>query len=127
MRGYAARTVVNELRQVARLSCWLQASGLQVTDLSRARVEDFLAARRAAGQRATGPGLLCLLDVLRSVGALEAEAPALRVDSPTDALLVAFRGYLLQERGLVPGTADAYVAYARRFWMVLSARIRLLG
>jgi len=116
VRGYASRTVVNELRQVARLSCWLQVSGLRVTDLSRARVEEFVAARRAAGQCATEPGLLCLLDVLRSVGALEAEPLALRVDSPpNDALLVSFRGYLLQERGLVSGTADAYVAYARRF------------
>jgi integrase/recombinase XerD len=115
VRGYASRTVVNELRQVGRLSCWLQVSGLRVSDLSRARVEEFLATRRAAGQRATGPGLLCLLDVLRSVGALGAEPPALRVDSPADALLVSFRGYLLHERALVPGTADAYVAYARRF------------
>ena len=35
VRGYASRTVVNELRQVARLSCWLQVRGLRVTDLSR--------------------------------------------------------------------------------------------
>jgi site-specific recombinase XerD len=127
VRGYAARTVVNELRQVARLSCWLQVSGLCVSDLTRARVEEFLATCRAAGQRTTGPGLLCLLDLLCRVGAVEADPPALRVNPPTGALLLSFRGYLLHERALVPSTADAYVAYARRFLDGLSREDPLVG
>jgi hypothetical protein len=40
-RGYASRTIVNQLRQVARLSCWLEASGLTVAALSNERLEQF--------------------------------------------------------------------------------------
>lgn len=126
-RGYSSRTVVSEVRQVARLSCWLHGSGLRATDLSLARVEQFLTARRAAGQQATRSGLLCLLDVLRSVGTIESEPLAVRTGSPADELLVSFRGYLLHERALVPSTADAYVAYARRFLDGLSREDQLVG
>ena len=47
-RGYTPLTTVNQLRQVAQLSCWLRAGGLSAVDLSRERVEEFLAWRRAA-------------------------------------------------------------------------------
>ena len=114
-RGYAPRTAVNELRQVARLSQWLGASDLTVVDLGSERIEQFLAVQRAAGHRATLPGLTCLLDVLRGAGVLGAELPASETSSPADVLLGSFRAYLLDERGVVPRTADAYVAYARRF------------
>ncbi len=49
VRGYTPLTTVNQLRQVAGLSRWLQAGGLSAADLSRQRVEEFLAWRRAAG------------------------------------------------------------------------------
>ena len=126
-RGYAPRTIVNEVRQVARLSCWLEASGLRAADLSRARIEQFLTARRDAGQRATRSGLLCLLDVVRSVGTIESEPLAVRAGSPADELLASFRSYLLHERALVLSTADAYVAYARRFLDGLSREDQLVG
>ena len=48
-RGYTPLTTVNQLRQVAQLSGWLRADGLSAADLSRERVERFLAWRRAAG------------------------------------------------------------------------------
>ncbi len=49
-RGYTPLTTVNELRQVARLSSWLEASGLTDAQLSGERVEEFLAFQRAAGR-----------------------------------------------------------------------------
>ena len=58
---------------------------------------------------------------------LEAERPVARASSPSDVLLASFRGYLLKERGLVPRTADAYVAYARRFLDSLSPDDPLAG
>lgn len=127
-RGYTPLTTVNELRQVARLSRWLEASRLTAADLSSERVEQFLAVQRAGGRRASCslPGLVCLLDVLRGLGVLAAERPV-RASSPTDVLLASFRAYLLDERGLVPRTADAYVAYARRFLDGLSADGGLAG
>lgn len=48
-RGYTALTTVNELRQMARLSRWLEAAGLTAADLSSERVEQFLAVQGAAG------------------------------------------------------------------------------
>jgi hypothetical protein len=49
-RRYTPLTVVNQLRQVARLSHWLGTNGLAVAELTGDRVEEFLAF--AAGQRA---------------------------------------------------------------------------
>jgi integrase/recombinase XerD len=126
-RGYAPLTSVNELRQVAQLSRWLQASRLTAADLSSELVEQFLAAQRAGSHRATRPGLMCLLDVLRGLGVLGVERPVARASSPTDGLLASFRAYLLRERGVVPRTADAYVAYARGFLRGLSPDDGLVG
>lgn len=116
-RGYTRRTTVNELRQVGRLSRWLESSGLTVAELSDGRVDEFLAFQRAGGRHRAGwsrPGLLCLLDVLRELAVLAAEesAPA---GSPTDVLLASFERFLLTERGLAAGTVAGYVRHARRF------------
>jgi site-specific recombinase XerD len=116
-RGYAPLTTVNELRQVGRLSGWLDASGLSAADLNRERVEAFLVWQRAGGRHRAGwsrPGLVCLLDVLRGLGVLTAEEPA-PAGSPTDPLLARFERYLLTERGLATGTVGGYVRHARRF------------
>jgi integrase/recombinase XerD len=116
-RRYTPLTVVNQLRQVARLSRWLETNGLTVAGLSRERVEEFLAFQRASGRyRAqwSRPGLLCLLDVLRSFGVVAAEEwPS--TSSPTEELLARFEHYPLAERGLAAGTARGYVSHARRF------------
>ena len=49
-RGYTPLTVVNQLRQVARLSHWLQTNGLAVAELTGDRIEEFLAFQRASGR-----------------------------------------------------------------------------
>jgi site-specific recombinase XerD len=116
-RGYTPLTTVNELRQIGRLSGWLEAGGLAAGDLSGERVEEFLVWQRAGGRHRGGwsrPGLVCLLEVLRELGVLAAEEPA-GAGSPTDLLLASFERYLLTERGLVAGTVVGYVTHARRF------------
>jgi integrase/recombinase XerD len=65
------------------------------------------------------PGLLCLLEVLRSAGV--AAEPAARPVSATDALLASFERYLLPERGLAAGTVAGYLDQARRFLAGLTA------
>jgi integrase/recombinase XerD len=115
-RGYTVRSGVCELRQVARLSCWLEARGLTAAELSGARVDEFLVWQRAEGRyrsQWSRPGLRCLLDVLRGLGvpAKEPVAPS----SLTDVLLARFERYLLAERGLAAGTVVLYRASARRF------------
>ena len=116
-RVYTSLTIVNELRQVGRLSRWLDAGGLGAADLCGERVEEFLAWQRAGGSHRAGwsrPGLVCLLDLLRKLGVVAAEPPARR-SSATDLLLGSFERYLLIERGLAAGTACGYASHARRF------------
>ena len=113
-RGYTPLTTVVELRQVARLSRWLDASGLSAAELSVERVEQFLVWQRAGGRYRgewSRPGLLCLLKVLDGLGVLagEASAPA---GSPVDLLLSLFERYLVSERGLAAGTIVGYLACA---------------
>jgi len=52
-RGYTPLTTVNQLRQVARLSRWLEASGLTVAQLS-GWLRKFVGCRQAAFGRRSG-------------------------------------------------------------------------
>jgi integrase/recombinase XerD len=115
-RGYTPLTTVNQLRQVAWLSRWLEAGGLSVSDLNGERVEEFLAWQHAGGHRAmrSRPGLVCLLEVLRGLGVLGLE-PTAPAGSPKDLLLASFERYLLGERALAEGTVHGYVVHARWF------------
>lgn len=116
-RGYTRRTVIGELRQVARFSRWLEADALTVAEVTEARVEEFLVWQRSEGRHRSQwsrPGLRCLLDVLRGLAVLAPEEPAV-TSSPTDALLTRFERYLLAERGLAAGTVVVYLTCVRRF------------
>ena len=128
-RGYTPLSTVNELRQVGRLSRWLEAGGLSAADLGGERVEEFLVWQRAGGRHRSEwsrPGLVCLLDVLRRLGVLAAEEPV-PAGSPTDLLLASFERYLLTERGLAAGTVGGYVTHARRFLDGLAPGRELAG
>lgn len=116
-RGYTSRSAVNELRQVARLSRWLGASGLTAAELNGGRVEEFRAFQRSMGQFQSywsRPALLCLPDVLRDLGVVAAEDRPPEA-SPREVVLGRFERYLLVERGLAAGTIRGYVAHAGRF------------
>ena len=116
-RGYTPRSAVNELRQAARLSRWLEDHELMVARLDRERVEEFLAFQRAGGRHRSEwsrPGLWCLLGVLENLGELKHEERA-SVASPGETLLASFETYLFTERSLASGTVRGYVDHARRF------------
>ncbi len=93
--GYTPLSIVNEVRQVAHLSRWLEAGHMTGADLTSERVEQFLAVRRAGGHGACSlGGLMPLLEVLRGLGILsedQASAPT----SGREVLLASFRTYLL--------------------------------
>ena len=117
-RGYTPLTTVNQLRQMARLSRWVEASGLTVAELTGERIDEFLAFQRAGGRHRSSwsrPGLMCVLDVLGGLGMLVAEEPSAQAVSPTEVLLASFERYLLTERGLAAGTVRGYMRHARRF------------
>jgi integrase/recombinase XerD len=113
--GYTPLTVVNKLRSIGYVSRWFEARGLGVEQIGEQRLDEYLAERRAHGSRweTTRPALVPLLEFVRRRGL--ALPPT--VGSPLtgrERLLAAFRRYLLEERGFVVTTADAYVFYARR-------------
>jgi integrase/recombinase XerD len=90
---------------------------LTVAEVNEARVEEFFVWQRANWRHRKSwsrPGLRCLLDVLRGLGVLAAEEPAVP-SSPTDVLLACFERYLLSERGSAGGTVVLYLRSARRF------------
>lgn len=121
-RGYTPRSVVPQLRQVGRLSRWLQGQKLTAAQLDERQVEEFLAVQRSDGRHRSGwsrSGLLCLLEVLREQGVAGVRVPA-PAGSDTEVLLGSFERYLLDERGLATGTVCGYVAHARRFLNGLS-------
>lgn len=115
--GYTALSIVNELRQVAHLSRWLMARALSASDVSVGRLEEFLVERRArSGPKACSlQGLMSLRAVMVAAGAVTESTDTTPPSLPVEVLIGRFRRYLLAERGLSSGTADAYVARARRF------------
>lgn len=115
--AYTPLTIVQQLRQVGRLSGWLEAGGLTAVELTTGRIDEFLAFQRADGRHAgswSRPGLVCLLEVLGRLGVVAVEEPA-GIGSPTDQVLARFERHLLSERGLAAGTVRGYVRHAGRF------------
>ena len=115
-RGYTPLTTVNELRQVAHLSRWLEEQGTGTAGLTSQGLRQFFVSRRAevGPKGCSSQSLLLLLEVLREAGAVEAEPP-LPVSSGTEAVIVSFWHYLVAERGVTSPTAVSYIFRARRF------------
>lgn len=116
-RGYTVRSQVNELRQVARLSVWLEQQGIEVRLVDAELLGRFGAWQKEGGRfcsQWSRPGLLCLLDVLRVAGSVTGR-PDPAVVSGEQLLLARFERYLLAERALAPGTVVGYLAGAGRF------------
>ncbi len=114
--GYTPLSVVNELRQVAHLSQWLEECQLTAADLTRELLTQFVGVRRERlDHRACSlQGLLPFLDIVDKQGLQRLAEPAAPVPR-NDVLLGSFESFLLHERGLVPSTAASYVLRARRF------------
>lgn len=115
-QGYADLSRADHLRLLARLSDWIVEEGIEPAELDETAVERFLEARRRAGctEWVSLPGLAPMLNYLRATEAIP--APAARIDStPAGRLIESYRLYLVQERGLGPSAAGAYMRLARRF------------
>ena len=129
-RGYMPRSVIDELRHVARLSRWLEERQLGAADLGSERLSQFLGElprRRDGGRVCSGRALTQVLEVLGEHGveplqAKEAPAPA------SELLLASFERFLLQERAVALPTAAAYLARTRRFlaWSAPSGEVACL-
>jgi site-specific recombinase XerD len=114
-RGYTPVSTGHQLRLMAHVSRWLASEGLEPDDLSPTRVEEFFAARRAAGyvNYVTPGALVALLEHLRELGVVPpAGEPAL---SEVDELLGCYRAWLCSERGLAVVTTRNYADVVRPF------------
>jgi site-specific recombinase XerD len=123
-RGYTPVSAAHQLRLMAHLSRWLASEGLGPDDLSSARIEEFVAARRAAGyvNYVTPRALAALLGHLRALGVVPpADEPVL---SEVEDLLVGYRSWLCSERGLAAVTGRNYADMVRPF---LVARVDAAG
>lgn len=113
-QGYSAPTVSDRIWQLDGLSCWVESEQLAVGELTPERLEQFEAARLAAGYSMRWARCTRLpVRFLREVGL--APVPELPVDGPVEQLLADYRGYLVCERGLAHRTIETYGRVARLF------------
>src|SRR4051794_25079414 len=114
--GYSCFTAEAQLQLMAHVSSWLEDRGLEAGQLTPARLQEYLAYRRACGHvhRFSPRGLAPLLVFLRRLGVVPA-APAAPALMASDRLLAEFEEYLLCERGLAARTVEAYRRLAGLF------------
>lgn len=126
-RGYTPRSIIDELRHLARLSRWLQERQLAAADLSNDRLDEFLCQlprRRDGGRVCSRRALTQVLEVLEEHGLVRLGAKEEPV-SASEALLASFERFLLQERAVAASTAATYLARVRRFlaWCAPSGEV----
>ena len=115
-RGYAPVTVAKHVIHLGHLSRWLEVRGMGPADLTRERLGQFVAERRAlVGHRGCSlQGLLPVLEILEERGVVSARRLP-RPVSAAEAIASSFGRYLAAERGASAATVVAYVPRARRF------------
>jgi len=124
-QGYSPSWSVVQLRLLAGLSCWLEDKELGGEGITAGVLEEFSAARIAAG----GPSSRVLLPggglmrFLRSHGCLAVDV--VPVPGPAEELLGRFRRHLTMERGLQLGTINNYERAARVFLEAVGSPSRL--
>lgn len=119
-QGYAVEPANRNLRTLAHVSRWMDDQGLSAGQLSTARLEEFLEARRREGYhhalsiRAVTP----LIGYLRraGVGGLPLEAAA--GSGALDRVVEEYRRYLVTERALTADVVRKYIRLAREFLAV---------
>jgi integrase/recombinase XerD len=115
-RGYTVRAAGVQVGLVAHLSRWMAEHGLDVGDLTSMVVEEYVAARSAAGYRNlfSIKALAPLLEYLLLCGALPAPE-AVSARTPIEILVDNYCDYLVSERGLRPKVVRGYLDLVRPF------------
>jgi hypothetical protein len=115
-QGYARDPAAAQVQLMAPLSGWMVSEDLPAADLQLEQVEQFARARRAAGygRYRSSVALNPLLDYLRALDAVPTPVLA-SPETPGDALLARYHGYLVGERSLAEGTIRYYARIARLF------------
>lgn len=126
-QGYRPNAVSDQLRLLAHVSRWLAGSGFEVADLTPARVDEFLVARRGAGYVLwrSPKGVAPLLTYLRQLGVVSVPEPA-KAKTPAEHLIEHYRTYLTEERGLAAATVASNINVGRLF-LATRPQVRGLG
>ncbi len=113
--GYTPGSARNVLKELGKLGRWMAGEEMDAAQLGAGRIEEFLQARRAAGdQRVPGVrGSAWLLDYLSDEGVIAAPEPV--PQAPLDELIGWYRRWLVTDRVLAPATVLRYETLARRF------------
>ena len=116
-QGYTPHSASNQLHLMAHASRWLASLGLGVGELTPARVEEFLVARRAEGYTMwlSTKAMAPMLDYLRGLDVVSMPRPDVAATQAAK-LLEDYRAYLVQERGLAVATVASYLHVARLFF-----------
>jgi site-specific recombinase XerD len=120
--GYSRKMRAVHLRLMGDLSRWLGEREETIAALSTPLLAEFIAGRRAAGQR-TGLSMRALrplAEYLRGTGAVLAEEPA-PPSGPLEEAIAEYASYLRAERGLAAGTIEHEIVLVRPF---LAGRVR---
>lgn len=114
-QGYARTSVRYALQLVADFGWWLTRRRIEVPQLTKQHLADYLRDRLPSGHSRSGDvGILKrLLSLLIDQG-IVARAPPLD-PTPAEQLEAEFRRYLEQERRLAPATVFHYLEFAHRF------------
>lgn len=115
-QGYGVGTIWKQRSLFNDLPIWLEGKQLTMADLTVAKVDRFMADRRAAGVRKlkTREALSAILVYLRGLGLVPpAENPA--EDGPAGEILERYMRFLAVERGLTAAAILRYVNCLRPF------------
>jgi site-specific recombinase XerD len=113
--GYTPGSVRGKLKELGQLGRWMSGMAFEAGELDESRVEEFLADRRAGGQRRvpTLASFVLLLELLRDQGVVADRE--LQPLTPLDVVVERYRSWLFEVRGLAPATVLRYENCARRF------------
>lgn len=113
-RGYTPGSVRNMLKVLGQMGRWMQAAGIDVSELDPERVDEFGEYRRAgSGRRVERRTALDVLEYLIEQGVVP--CPPCPSVTAVDELLDSFRVWLVEERGLAESTIVRYLRTARIF------------
>ena len=116
--GYRPPTVEDQVWLMAHLSRWLDEQGMEPGAFTDEAAERFQRARRERYSHLTGSrALRPLVGYLRGLGTVPEPRSS---QSPAEAIVAAYREYLLRERGLVEGSVVLRARVARLFLGELS-------
>ena len=126
--GYRPNAASSQLQLMAHLSRWLEQRRLDLSELNRQRLDEFLVDRRGEGYTMwlSPRALVPMLGFLRGLGVVP-DAVSVVPETAADELIGVFFSYLMSERGLASGTVVGYVSVARLFLGARSGDTDMVG